>query len=135
VKSLLPISLVFAFALVPLGVAQSRTVDSKPQRSNDATYSGLMKKAEKAREAGNIEEAVRLYKQVVSIKPGAVENWWYLGTLYYEADEYAEGRAAFRRVTSLKPEMSLGWAMLGLCEFETRDYDSALVHLRREEHR
>ena len=129
-KSLV-ISLVFAFALLPLGATQSRRVDSKLPGSNGATYSALTNKAEKAREAGNIEEAVRLYKQVVSIKPGAVENWWYLGTLYYELDDYTEGRIAFRRVTSLKPEMSLGWAMLGLCEFETRDYDSALVHLRR----
>jgi tetratricopeptide (TPR) repeat protein len=121
-------SLAVLYALSIPCPAQSR---SGAANRNDAAYTALTKKAEAAREADKIEEAVRFYKQLVAMRPSSAENWWYLGTLYYEADEYTEGRATFRHLTSLKPEMSLGWAMLGLCEFEIKDYDAALVHLRR----
>jgi len=99
--------------------------------SQGRDFASLVKKAEEARLADHSEEAERLYKQLVRRKPNFVEGWWYLGTLYYESDQYAEGRDAFRRVSGLKPDMALAWAMLGLCEFETKNYDSALAHLDR----
>jgi len=100
-------------------------------RGGDTAYAALARKAEAARQSDRQDEAIRLYKELVTKRPELAENWWYLGTLYYESDDYEEGRAAFHHVTRLKPEMSLGWAMLGLCEFETKDYDAALTHLRR----
>lgn len=103
-----------------------RKSSSAPSSSN---FDALVKKADAARESDHTDEAIRLYTQAVRIKPSFVEGWWYLGMLDYEADGYAEGRAAFHHVTGLKPEMALGWAMLGLCEFEIKEYDSALVHL------
>ena len=109
----------------------SRTSLPRSSRVTGENISELQRKAEVAREADQIPEAIRLYKQLVQLKPGSVEYWWYLGSLYYESDQYPEGQTAFRRVTGLKPEMSLGWAMLGLCEFETKDYERALVHLSR----
>ena len=125
------ISLLAACILsVPAG-AQSRAAAPKSPASSNAAYASLSKKAEAAREAENVDEAIGLYKQLVAMRPSSAEDWWYLGLLYYESDDYDQGRSAFHHLTSLKPQMSLGWAMLGLCEFETRDYDSALVHLRR----
>ena len=116
-----------------LAAGQTRSVSPTKRAPgvNSSEFNALMKKAESARQADQIDEAVRLYKQAVQQKPSSPEAWWYLGTLYYESDQYADGRTAFRHVTGLKPEMSLAWAMLGLCEFETRDYDSSLVHLER----
>ena len=122
-------------ALLPayLVVAQTKSTPTGKAASpaNASGFEALVKKAEAAREADRTDEAIRLYKQAVRMRPGFAEGWWYLGMLYYEADEYADGRAAFRHVTSLKAEMALGWAMLGLCEFETKDFDSALVHLEK----
>jgi len=94
-----------------------------------SSFDALVKKADAARESDQTDEAMRLYKQAVGIKPSYVEGWWYLGMLHYEADQYSEGRADFHHVTGLKPEMALAWAMLGLCEFEIKEYDSALTHL------
>ena len=110
---------------------QARSGPAKTRAASDTAYVALEKGAEAAREAGKLDEAARLYKRLVTMRPAVAENWWYLGMLYYEGDEYAEGSGAFRHLTHLKPEMSLAWAMLGLCEFETKDYDAALVHLRR----
>ena len=114
-------------------VAQTKSAPSGKTAgaTNAASFEALVKKADAAREADRADEAVQLYKQVVRSKPTYAEGWWYLGMLFYEADQYADGRASFRHVTGLKPEMALGWAMLGLCEFETKDFDSALAHLEK----
>jgi len=118
--------------ILPASFLSAQTKNFPPAKGRSvANFDALVNKAEAAREADRTDEAISLYRQIVHIKPGFIEGWWYLGTLFYESDQYADGRAAFRHVTGLKPEMSLGWAMLGLCEFETKDYDSALMHLER----
>ena len=122
-------------SLLPVCGAAAQTKSAPATKTtgttNAASFEALVKKAETARESEQTDEAIRLYQQVVRTKPAYAEGWWYLGTLFYEADQYAEGRAAFRHVTGLKPEMALAWAMLGLCEFETKDFDSALAHLEK----
>jgi tetratricopeptide (TPR) repeat protein len=122
-------------ALLATSMAVAQTKSSAPGKAagvaNASGFEALVKKAESARETDQTDEAIRLYRQVVRMKPAYAEGWWYLGTLFYEADQYADGRLAFRHVTGLRPEMALGWAMLGLCEFETKDFDSALAHLER----
>lgn len=110
---------------------QTSTPAARSHASAGSSEAALAKKADAAREADQTDEAIRLYKQLVAIRPDSPEYWWYLGMLYYEADQYTEGQAAFHHVTGLKPDMSLGWAMLGLCEFETKKYDRALAHLER----
>ena len=121
--------------LLPACVAAAQTKSTPKGKAagtaNAAGFESLVKKADAAREAEQTDEAIRLYQQVVRTKPAYAEGWWYLGTLFYEADQCADGRAAFRHVTGLKPEMALAWAMLGLCEFETKDFDSALAHLEK----
>ncbi|HXJ94881.1 MAG TPA: tetratricopeptide repeat protein [Terriglobia bacterium] len=120
-----------AFALGQKTGQPSQSTSKSPAAEASAAFNALLSKATAAREADHTDEAIRLYQQVVRAKPDDPEGWWYLGTLYYESDQYSDGRIAFRHVTGLKPGVSLGWAMLGLCEFETRDYDSALEHLER----
>ena len=118
----------FSCAYVP-AQTKSSAAAKLGRGSSSSSFDALVKKADAAREAYQTDEAVRLYKQALRIRPSFVEGWWYLGMLQYEADRYSDGRAAFHHVTGLKPEMALGWAMLGLCEFEIKEYDSALVHL------
>jgi tetratricopeptide (TPR) repeat protein len=115
---------------------QARTTSAPANRSQSSQVSRgnideLAKKAEAAREADQTPEAIRFYKRLLQLKPESTEYWWYLGMLYYESDDYANGQAAFRHVTTGKPEMALGWAMLGLCEYETKDYGRALGHLAK----
>ena len=112
------------------------TVPRKPrsrQEPGAAGFKSLVAQAEAARDKDQVDEATRLYRRAVEIKPDYAEGWWYLGMLQYESDQYVDGAEAFSRVTRLKPEMALGWAMLGLCQFEIRKYESALVHLERSD--
>jgi tetratricopeptide (TPR) repeat protein len=90
-----------------------------------------MAQAAQEREAGRLDEAIAIYRKVVSARPAGNEAWWYLATLLYERDRYLEAATAFKRVTQLTPKVGLPWAMLGLCEFRLRDYDNSLAHLRQ----
>ncbi len=92
-------------------------------------FAQIVRQASQARDANRMVEAVRLYRQGVQLKPSWTEGWWYLATLLYDQDRYAEGRDAFRRYVSLDAKSGPGWALLGLCEFQTHDYEHALAHL------
>ncbi len=95
-----------------------------------ATFDELAASAAAARLADRIPEAIDLYRQALQIKPDWPTGWWYLGTLYYDSDRYADGRQAFSEFVKLAANPP-GWAFLGLCEFETGDYSQAQEHLQK----
>jgi len=101
------------------------------QAKSAAAIDQSAERAAAARAAGHLDEAIRLYRHVLRLRPGWKEGWWALGTSYYEEGRFAEGRLAFRRLSALEPGAGAAWAMLGLCEFRLRQYDSALAHLQR----
>ncbi len=103
----------------------SRRVTQAPA----ADFETLKAKADEAREADQIAEAVRLYEQLVKIRPGWAEGWWYVGTLHYDKDQYAPAAAAFSRYVTLERGNGQGWAMLGLCEFRMAQFASSREHL------
>jgi tetratricopeptide (TPR) repeat protein len=96
-----------------------------------ATFEQLAAQADAAREAGQTLQAVQLYTEALQLKPAWPEGWWYLGTLYYDGDQYENGRKAFAEFVKLAQAAAPGWAFLGLCESETGDYEHALEHIRR----
>lgn len=89
----------------------------------------LMKDGEAARAAELIDEAVRIYSEVVRLAPRRAEAWWYLGLAHYDKDQYAEAERAFARLVVLDPHHGAALAMLGLSEYQNGKYDAALKHL------
>ena len=102
---------------------------SSPQQQ--VTFETLSRRANAAREANRVDEAIRLYGDALEIKPDWAEGWWNLGTTLYEDDRYGEARPAFEKLTELKDKGGSAWAMLGLCEFQLKQFEPALEHLRR----
>ncbi len=94
--------------------------------ANADDFQSISAQAAAARDANNAPEAIRLYRQALSLNPQWQEGWWFLGTLLYDGDQYAPGREAFQHFVDLNPQAAPGWAFLGLCEFETKDYAKAL---------
>ncbi len=112
--------------------AQRRQTGPAAQAPKTRTnFDQLKAQADEAREAGRLEDAIELYRKAVAAKPAWVEGWWYLATLLYDRDRYAEAIPAFKRVTALQPQAGAPFVMLGLCEFKAGDYDSALGHIRQ----
>ncbi len=92
-------------------------------------FDQLVRRASEAWQANDTAGALRWYGEAVARNPAWDEGWWYLGSIHYGADRYAEARDAFSKVTQLKPEASAAWALLALSEYELKDFDAALAHL------
>src|SRR5262245_52983478 len=107
--------------------AQPNKAPARPQ----ANFDQLKAQADEAREAGRLEDAIELYRKAVAANPNWVEGWWYLATLLYDRDRYAEAVPAFKRMTVLQPQAGAPFVMLGLCEFKVGNYDSALGHIHK----
>jgi tetratricopeptide (TPR) repeat protein len=105
----------------PPGVAAPRVDD----------FDTLRRRADEARTAGNVGEAIELYRAAIALQPSWSEGHWYLGTIYYDADRHRECRDAFATVVRLEPEHGAAWAFRGLCEFKLTEYAPALEHLTR----
>jgi len=95
------------------------------------TFEQVSAQAASARESGRVDDAIRYYQSALKLQPDWAEGWWYVGTLNYDADHYAEAIPALQRLVELSPQMGPALAFLGLSEFETKDYKNSLVHLRQ----
>lgn len=125
-----------AICLVAFGchpaAAQQRRAPSVPRTAApQENFEQVKEKADQAREAGDLEAAITLYRKAVTIRPGWVDGWWYLATILYDKDQYAEAARAFKQTVSLQPKVGAPPVMLGLCEFRLGDYDNALKHLQQ----
>ena len=116
-----------ALLLLPRVAAQT----ASSGEASTASFDGLAKSAAAAREAGKIEDAVRDYQRAVEIRTDWEEGWWYLGTLQYDADHFADAIPALKKVVQLDPALGSAWNFLGLCEFATHDYSNSLQHLQK----
>lgn len=117
-----------------LGVCCASAISGgqRPQSAGGRqAFDSLAARANKARESGQLEEAVTLYRQALNVRPKWSEGWWYLATLLYDRDRYEEAARAFKQAALLQPKVGAAWAMLGLCEFQLGQYDDALMHIRQ----
>jgi predicted Zn-dependent protease len=116
--------------LTPLAIWAQATKPRADAKSANTRFDDLAKRASAAREADRLEQAITLYLQALKLKPKWNEGWWYVGSLFYERDQYAEARDAFQNLAVVDPQFSPAWSMLGLCEFRLKEYEAALKHLR-----
>jgi tetratricopeptide (TPR) repeat protein len=130
VGSLVYLGFVILLAFAGLAL-QPRLATAAQATANSQSFETVTANARSAREAGKIDEAIRSYQAGLQLRPKWEEGWWYLGTLLYDTDHFAEAIPALRRVVELDPKAGAGWAFLGLCEFETGDYRDASIHLQR----
>lgn len=94
-------------------------------------FDQLAADAAHARADNRDEDAIRLYRQALAVKPEWDEGLWYLATLSYEKENYSEACDILRRFLALDPQNGAGWALLGNSEFQTRQYSRALNHLQQ----
>ena len=94
----------------------------------------LAAEADAARAANRLDRAARLYQQALVLRPEWAQGWWYLGTVEYDQNAYAQAAHAFQRLITLRPGAGTGHAMLGLCQFELGDDRGALQHIQEGLH-
>jgi tetratricopeptide (TPR) repeat protein len=108
-----------------------RTAAAQNQVASQKSFDQVAAEATAARETDKIDEAISLYRQGISLQPQWAEGWWYLATLYYDQNSYAEAARAFRETAKLQTKVGAPWAMLGICEFQLAHYDDALTHIQQ----
>jgi tetratricopeptide (TPR) repeat protein len=112
------------------GAAQ-KTTPTAPAAATDAQFDDYAKRAEEARLASRLDEAIEFYTRALKIRPNWPDGWWYLGAIFYENDRYQEAQDAFNNLITLDEKKGQAWGMLGLCQFQTRDYERAVISLQR----
>lgn len=122
--------LLIALVLMAAPALAQRAKPRKPAAAQPG-FEKVAAEADKQRETGNLDEAIKLYQKGVALKANWDEGWWYLATLLYERDRYEEAAQAFKRVAMLRPQVGAPVAMLGLCEYRLGRYDDALLHMQQ----
>jgi tetratricopeptide (TPR) repeat protein len=115
------------------GLCSTASAQQKPSASAphaSANFAALSEAAQKAREENRSDDAIRLYRQGLSMQPDWKQGLWFLGILLYEKEQYVEVRDLMRRFVAVEPLAGPGWALLGLSEFQTREYPRSLEHLQ-----
>ena len=110
----------FFFVCSMIGFAQSPATSGFEEVSQRATEAYAQKR---------FEEAAKLYRKSLELRPQWSEGWGYLAASLFNLDRYAEARDAYRQTTILTPQNGPSWAYLGLCEYELRQYKDAFDHL------
>ena len=131
-KTLRATCLVIAAAAQPIHAqapaSPNATTSAKAPAPSTAS---LMRQANAAREAGDLERAIELYRRVTKAAPSQREAWWHSGTSLYELERWAEARTAFDRVVRLDSTNAAALAFRGLCAFKQGEYSGALADLLR----
>lgn len=105
-----------------------------PANLNGGTQQGfdtLAAQATAARESDKVDESIALYRKALDLRQDWPEGWWFLGTLYYDLNNYAEAALAFKQAAQLQVKAGAPWVMLGLCEFQLTRYDDAYSHIHQ----
>jgi tetratricopeptide (TPR) repeat protein len=93
-------------------------------------FDSIAASASAARSQGDVDGAVRLYKQAVALNPQWPDGWWFLGVLQYGANQFVPARDALTHFIDLKPNAGAALALRGLCEFEIGQYPESLGDLQ-----
>lgn len=110
-------------------ISPQLSAQTKPAMAS--TFSTLAAKANAARDAERLDEALTLYRKALALRPGWAEGWWSLGTIDYDQNAYTEAAHAFQKVTLLSPQNGTAYVMLGLSEFELGHDELSLQHLQK----
>jgi len=101
------------------------------QSKDPSTLDQISTAAQAARDQNQDDDAIRLFRKGLKIKPDWDEGLWYLGTMLYEREQFAESRDLLRRFVAQNGTSGPGWAILGLSEYHTREYRRSLEHLQK----
>jgi tetratricopeptide (TPR) repeat protein len=96
-----------------------------------AAGNALLDEALRAQGAGRVQEAARLYRQVLEYSPNDVVALNNLGLLLGEQKRYAESEALLARATRLAPRHADGWVNLALVLGEQKKPDEAIECCRK----
>lgn len=91
----------------------------------------LVEAGMKAKAAGDLDSAIRAFRQVAELAPDLAAAHANLGAVYFEKRAYAQAVAPLQRALSLRPDLTGSEAMLGTALLATGDAAAAVPHLEK----
>ena len=132
--------MIIAMVLLALSIeaqASSPTLHQQSHQSTQAdatktqTFDEIAAAAKTAWEEHRDNDAIRLSRQGLKQRPDWDTGLWYLGSIFYEQDNYREARGELRHYLVRNPKRGVGWALIGLCDYKLREYVHAEEDLQR----
>jgi tetratricopeptide (TPR) repeat protein len=121
-----------AIRILVLAISLLALCGSTIGNAETQSFDQLAARAQGAMEANQIPQAILLYQRAIALRPIWSEGWWYLGTMFFDANQLDKARDAFLHFVAVEHEQpGPGFGMLGLTEFKLRDYRRALAALER----
>jgi len=124
-------TIVTSLLLIALGLFWDPALPAQTRPASPSSFAALAAKADAARDAERLDEALVLYRKALALRPSWAEGWWSLGTIEYDQNAYTQAARAFQKVTALEVKNGTAYAMLGLCEFELGRNALALQHIQK----
>ena len=100
-------------------------------RSGDAAIDALMARGSDEMHAGNLEQAIATYSEVIQRRPDFAEGWNRRATAYYLATEYQRSLEDCDEVLKRNPNHFGALSGAGQIHFALENYELALVWFRR----
>ena len=91
----------------------------------------LAKDADAAYVRGDVQEAIRLYEELIKIQPGSVEARTNLGVALTRAGQYKDAVAQYGKALKRSPDNPSILLDLGLAWYKQAAFDAAAVNLER----
>src|SRR5262249_23573915 len=88
--------------LLAFGMLSAPDNTAAQPRPSD-TFNRLSRMAQKASAENRLDDASRLYKKALAIRPTWADGWWSLGTLEYDQNHYTKAGGDFKQVIKLQP--------------------------------
>lgn len=90
------------------------------------TIDELLNEGWKIHQAGQLQQAERLYQQAIAAQPTHASSWCYLGISLHDQQRYDEAVAAYRRALELRPNFHIALNNLGNTYRLQRRLDDAI---------
>src|SRR5262245_34734795 len=100
-------------------------------RSGDGAIDALMAKGVEAMQTDRLEEAVRIFSQIIKTKPEFAEGWNKRATAYYLASEYRLSLEDCDEVLKRNPQHFGALSGAGQIHYALENYELALAWFRR----
>lgn len=114
--------------------AEIRRLLAFPDKSKDdarerrAAAERLFQKGLECEQTGAIQEAIKAYSTAVELDPGSAGAWLNLGTIYFNARQYARAETYYKHALQADPDYALAHFNIGNLYDERNDSRRALEH-------
>ncbi|MGR3219068.1 MAG: tetratricopeptide repeat protein [Candidatus Anammoxibacter sp.] len=107
------------------------TKQSETNAKQNEAVNRLLIKAKKLVDEGQVEEAVKLYEEILVALPGQLDVYYKLGRIYYGQGMIEKSIETYKEIIALNPEDAEAHSLLGVSYAKSDMIDDAIIELKK----